>query len=241
MISALPDALNAEIVLGSISNIKDAVNWLAYSYLYVRMLKNPTLYGIQLDEAEKDEFLLQRRTDLAHTAAAILDKHSLVKYDKKSGNFQVTQLGRVASHYYIKYASMSVYNENLKPHIGMIDLFRIFSFSSEFKQIPIREEEKQEIAKLMVKVPVPIKGSIEEPSSKINILLQSYISQFKIEGYAISSDMVYVSQSAGRIMRALFEICLKRGWAQLSLIILNICKMIEKRMWSTMTPLRQFK
>ena len=93
----------------------------------------------------------------------------------------------------------------------------------------------------MVKVPIPIKGSIEEPASKINILLQAYISQFKIDGYAISSDMVYISQSAGRIMRALFEICLKRGWAQVSLIILNVCKMIEKRMWSTMTPLRQFK
>jgi len=205
------------------------------------MLKNPTLYGIPLEESENDQYLLQRRTDLVHTAASILDKHGLMKYDKKTGVFQVTQLGRVASHYYIKYASMSVYNENLKPHIGMIDLFRLFSFSSEFKQIPIREEEKQEIAKLMVKVPIPIKGSIEEPSSKINILLQSYISQFKIDGYAISSDMVYISQSAGRIMRALFEICSKRGWAQLSLIILNVCKMIEKRMWSTMTPLRQFK
>lgn len=237
----MPDALNAEIVLGTISNIKDAVNWLAYSYLYVRMLKNPTLYGITLEESENDQFLLQRRTDLAHSAASTLDKHGLIKYDKKTGIFQVTQLGRVASHYYIKYASMSVYNENLKPHIGLIDLFRLFSFSAEFKQIPVREEEKQEIAKLMVKVPVPIKGSIEEPASKINILLQSYISQFKIDGYAISSDMVYISQSAGRIMRALFEICSKRGWAQLSLIILNVCKMIEKRMWSTMTPLRQFK
>lgn len=241
MITFLPDALNAEIVLGTISNIKDAVNWLAYSYLYVRMIKNPSLYGISLDEIASDSFLMQRRTDLIHTSACILDKHGLIKYDKKTGVFQVTQLGRVASHYYIKYASISVYNENLKPQIGLIDLFRLFSFSSEFKQIPIREEEKQEIAKLMVKVPVPIKGSIEEPSSKINILLQSYISQFKIDGYAISSDMVYVSQSAGRIMRALFEICVKRGWAQLSLIILNVCKMIEKRIWSTMTPLRQFK
>lgn len=241
MITNLPDNLNAEIVLGTISNIKDAVNWLAYTYLYVRMLKNPTLYGIPIDEITNDKFLLQRRTDLVHSAALILDKHGLVKYDKKTGVFQVTQLGRVASHYYIKYGSMSTYNENLKPHIGMIDLFRLFSFSSEFKQIPIREEEKQEIAKLMVKVPIPIKGSIEEPASKINILLQAYISQFKIDGYAISSDMVYISQSAGRIMRALFEICVKRGWSQISMTILNVCKMIEKRMWNTMTPLRQFK
>lgn len=40
-ISSLPDQLNAEVVLGTISNIKEAVDWLGYSYLYVRMLRSP--------------------------------------------------------------------------------------------------------------------------------------------------------------------------------------------------------
>jgi len=93
----------------------------------------------------------------------------------------------------------------------------------------------------MQRVPIPIKGSLDESESKINALLQTYISQFRLDGYAIASDMVYVSQSGGRIMRALFEICVKKGWAQLSQTILSVSKMIEKRMWSTMTPLRQFK
>lgn len=62
-------------------------------------------------------------------------------------------------------------------------------------------------------VPVPIKGSAEDPTTKVNVLLQSYISRLRLEGYAINSDLVYVTQSAGRIMRALFEICLKKEWA----------------------------
>lgn len=53
--------------------------------------------------------------------------------------------------------------------------------------------------------------------------------------------MVYVTQSAGRILRAMFEICLKRGWAGLTHKALALCQMVEKRMWTTMTPLRQFK
>eukprot|EP00976_Prorocentrum_cordatum_P105958 1194361-Prorocentrum_minimum.AAC.4 len=53
--------------------------------------------------------------------------------------------------------------------------------------------------------------------------------------------MVYVTQSAGRLMRALFEIVLKRGWAQLAEKALGLCKMINKRMWGSQTPLRQFK
>ena len=46
--------------------------------------------------------------------------------------------------------------------------------------------------------------------------MQACFSQLKLEGLALTSDMVYVTQSAGRIMRCLFEICLRRGWAALT-------------------------
>lgn len=36
LITKLPDMLNAEIVLGSIQNVQDAVKWLGYTYLYIR-------------------------------------------------------------------------------------------------------------------------------------------------------------------------------------------------------------
>ena len=44
--SKLVDNLNAEIVLGSVHNVAEAANWLGYTYLYVRMLRNPSVYGI---------------------------------------------------------------------------------------------------------------------------------------------------------------------------------------------------
>ena len=108
---------------------------------------------------------------------------------------------------------MSVYNENLKPHMNIIDVFRLFGLSKEFQFIPIRENEKIELQKFIDKVPVPVKGALDETSTKINILLQAYISRFKLEGYDLNADMVYVTQSAGRIFRCLFDICIKRGWA----------------------------
>ncbi len=60
--------------------------------------------------------------------------------------------------------------------------------------------------------------------------VQAYISQLKLEGFALVSDMVYVTQSAGRLMRAIFEVCLHRGWAQLSERAHMLCKMIDRRM-----------
>ncbi|CAN1127789.1 DExH-box ATP-dependent RNA helicase DExH12 [Linum perenne] len=239
-ISKLADQLNAEIVLGTVQNAREACNWLGYTYLFVRMLRNPTLYGIAADMLTEDETLGERRADLVHSAATVLDKNNLVKYDRKSGYFQVTDLGRIASYYYITHGTISTYNQHLKPTMGDIELCRLFSLSEEFKYVTVRQDEKMELAKLLDRVPIPVKESLEEPSAKINVLLQAYISQLKLEGLSLTTDMVYITQSAGRLLRALFEIVLKRGWAQLTEKALNLCKMVNKKMWSVQTPLRQF-
>ena len=241
MIKKLPDALNADVVMGAVQNMKEAIDWLGYSYLYVRMLRNPNLYGVSDEELQKDPLLEQRRADLIHTAASVLDRANLVKYEKKSGKLQVTDLGRVASHYYITYSSMSTYNEHLKPTTSDIELFRLFSLSEEFKYINVREEEKLELEKLLNRVPIPVKESIEEPTAKVNVLLQAYISQLKLDGFALMSDMVFITQSAGRLIRAIFEIVLKRGWASLAMKCLELCKMVDRKMWPSQSPLRQFK
>ena len=70
--------------------------------------------------------------------------------------------------------------------------------------------------------------------------MQAYISQLKLEGLALGSDMVYVTQSGGRLMRCLFEICLRRGWAGLTDKSLALCKMVTRRMWGSQVGLPAF-
>lgn len=239
LMSKLADNLNAEIVLGNVRTRDEGVDWLGYTYLYVRMLRSPGLYSVGADY-QNDDALEQKRVDLIHSAAAVLEKAGLVKYEKKTGRLQSTELGRISSHYYIGHNSMLTYSQHLQPSITTIELFRIFALSDEFKYIPVRQDEKLELGKLLGRVPVPVKETIDEPHAKINVLLQAYISRLKLEGLALMADMVYVTQSAGRIIRAIFEICLKKGWASVAKTALDLCKMAEKRMWPTMSPLRQF-
>ena len=238
-VSKLADNLNAEVVLGNIRTRDEGVEWLGYSYLFVRMLRSPGLYQVGADY-EEDETLEQKRVDLIHSAAVVLEKASLVKYDKKTGRLQSTDLGRIASHYYITHNSMLTYNMHIQPSVSPIELFRVFALSDEFKYIPVRQDEKLELAKLLGRVPIPVKETIDEPHCKINVLLQAYVSRLKLDGLALMADMVYVTQSAGRILRAMFEIALRKGWAGVAKDALDLCKMAEKRMWPTMTPLRQF-
>jgi pre-mRNA-splicing helicase BRR2 len=78
------------------------------------MLRMPTLYGISHDQRSADQYLEKRRSDLVHTAACVLDKQNLIRYEKKTGNFQVknsvalccfhfskVHKGRDANQYYI--------------------------------------------------------------------------------------------------------------------------------------------
>lgn len=104
------------------------------------------------------------------------------------GNFQCTELGRIASHYYCTRTSVSTYNQLLKPTLSEIELFRVFSLSSEFRNITVRDEEKLELQKLMERVPIPIKESIEEPSAKVFILLSSFTTSVHLATSAICAQ-----------------------------------------------------
>jgi len=46
----LKDNLNAEVALGTVTNVKEACAWLGYTYLFIRMRLNPLAYGIGWDE-----------------------------------------------------------------------------------------------------------------------------------------------------------------------------------------------
>ncbi|KAI2629761.1 Sec63-domain-containing protein [Hypoxylon sp. NC1633] len=238
-ISKLVDNLNAEIVLGNVRSRDEGVEWLGYTYLFVRMLRSRGLYSVG-DDYGDDDILEQKRVDLIHSAATVLKKSNLITYDEKTGKLKATELGRIASHYYITHGSMDTYNKLIQPSISTIELFRVFALSAEFKYIPVRQDEKLELAKILSRIPIPVKESIEEPHCKINVLLQAYISRLRLDGLALMADMVYVTQSAGRILRAIFEITLQKGWSNVAKTALDLCKMAEKRMWLTMTPLRQF-
>ena len=41
----LLDALNAEIALGTVANVTEGAQWISFTYYFVRMQKNPMVYG----------------------------------------------------------------------------------------------------------------------------------------------------------------------------------------------------
>lgn len=249
------DSLNAEISLGTVANMDDAVRWLGYTYMYVRMQKNPLTYGMSREEVANDPSLIAKRNYLANWAATKLSDARMIAFNQHKGTFTITDLGRIAAKYYIRHATIEVFNKEMKPSMTEADVLVLICRSTEFDQIQLRENELKELMNLLLNeklVPCHVKGATTREDGtiddkalnkedKVNILLQTYIFGGYVEDFALVSDMAYAAQNGGRIVRALLEIAISRKWANASASLMGMSKAIEKQLWPFDQPLRQFK
>ncbi|KAJ6539226.1 Sec63-domain-containing protein [Mycena capillaripes] len=263
------DSLNAEIALGTVANTHDGVRWLGYTYLFVRMRKNPLIYGISRDATGDDPQLGNKRNELICAAAQKLSDAGMIIFDRLSGDLTITDLGRIAAKYYIRHTSIEIFNKEFRQKMSEADVLVMLSKSTEFDQIQVRDSESKELEQLMEIVPCDVQGPdrsqdqvissqgkvkssqgkgissqdkdiVISSHDKVNILLQGYISRQPVDDFALVSDTAYAAQNGGRIVRALLEIAISRKWANVTAVLMGMSKAIEKRLWPFDQPLKQF-
>jgi antiviral helicase SLH1 len=235
----LVDNLNAEVALGTVTSVQEAVQWLGYSYLFVRMKRNPLTYGIDWAEFRDDPQLVQRRRKLIIDAARILQQSQMIIFNETTEEFRAKDVGRIASQFYVLQTSIEIFNTMMRPRATEADDLKMISMSGEFDQIQSRDSEETELVKLTKAVPCQVDEGIGS-HMKTNVLLQAYISRTKLEDYTLISDTAYVAQNAARICRALFMVALNRRWGHQCLVLLSLCKSIERQIWPYQHPLHQF-
>ncbi|KAG8186270.1 hypothetical protein JTE90_004616 [Oedothorax gibbosus] len=242
------DNLNAEIALGTVTNVEEGIEWLSYTYMHKRKMQNPHAYGLKPSDTKNDYLLLEHRRKLIDTAARNLNKAEMIRYDPQTGFLHITDKGRTASHYYISTETICRFNVKIDDAEMLTDaqIFNIISRAQEFDQLKVRDDEMTELDHLLHQCYHNVPLGCENTQGKVNILLQTYLSGIYIEGFSLISDQAYVAQNATRIARSLFEVCLRKGWAMKAASFLRISKMLEKKMWSEKpptyySPLHQFK
>ena len=237
----LVDNLNAEIALGTVTSIPEAVQWLGYSYLFVRMQRNPLTYGIDWAEIRDDPHLVQRRRKLAVDAARVLQQSQMIILNETTEELRAKDIGRIASQYYVLQTSIEIFNTMMRANATEEEVLKMISMSGEFDNVQSRDNESKELVRLNDESTYyGVTGDKDVASAKTNILLQSYISRARVDDFALVSDSAYVAQNAARICRALFMIALNRRWGHQCLIILSLCKSIEKQIWPFQHPFHQF-
>ena len=112
----LIEHLNAEIVLGTVSDVASAKQWLASTFLYVRMKKSPTHYQLEegIQESTDDESveeLCKKDIDLLLGAGIVEERHKLVS----------TMFGEAMARYYVTFETMKSFI-GLPPNAKMSEI-----------------------------------------------------------------------------------------------------------------------
>ncbi|CAG4955228.1 unnamed protein product [Parnassius apollo] len=240
-INLLADNLNAEVALGTVTNIDEAVEWLSYTYLFVRMRINPQVYGLTYSDVQEEPMLETKRRELITAAAMQLDRTLMLRYNERTGDLNITDLGRTASHYYITRDTMEVFNSMVRKSMTQGYVVEMLTRCSDFQQLKVRKEELTELWNLKDQYcELRIEDAPEDIHWKINILLQTYLSRGRVNGSSLQSDLNYISQNAVRIVRALFEITLRKNNAYMAALYLKMAKMLELQQWDFYSDMRQF-
>ncbi|RNF21010.1 activating signal cointegrator 1 complex subunit 3 [Trypanosoma conorhini] len=251
----LADHLNAEIHAGTISSIVEGSRWLEYTYMWQRLRVNPLMYGLKIAAVRRDPKLKTVRYELVSKVAEELANTGMIRYNQQTGAVDTTELGRIASHYYISHETIATFNQKLRrpdeTWIDSLDMgaaMDVIASASEFSQLRVRQEELDELQKIHSMLPKQVQRyaivgeSTDETSVewKVTTLMKAYISRIHVDMHSLASDVNYVVQNVPRISRALFEIETQRGHPLTTAVFLTLCKCMERRCWEFEHPLRQF-
>lgn len=87
--------------------------------------------GIARDTLVEDPSLGVKRTELVKLATKRLTETRMVVADPPTGSLQVTDLGRIAAKYYIRFTSIEIFNKEFRPKMTEADVLAMLSQSTE--------------------------------------------------------------------------------------------------------------
>ncbi|KAL6233158.1 hypothetical protein BDW75DRAFT_252166 [Aspergillus navahoensis] len=204
----LIEHLNAEIGLGNVNSIESATSWLAGTFLFVRLRRNPTHYKLKEGANRDDEDELLRQ--ICEKNIELLQECGLV--DTQS--LKSTPFGDAMSRYYIRYETMKTLSA-MKPKSSIAQILATITQAEEFRNIRLKAGEKllyKEINRSN-DICFPINVDIALPAHKISLLIQSELGavefpsgeQFQKHKFTFQQDKSIVFAHVNRVTRCIID------------------------------------
>lgn len=170
--SQLTDHLNAEIASGTLSNRNHCHDYLTWTYFFRRLTKNPTFYNLDGNDANAVNAYIRT---LINTTLFKLKEAGCIELDFSDDSIRSTQLGYIASFYYLSHQTVQTMQNKLQENTGIDELIDVLSKAEEFAGLPVRHNEDvlNEALAQLVPLKVP-KHDMESPHVKSNLLLQAH-------------------------------------------------------------------
>jgi len=87
--------------------------------------------GMTHDDPINDPDLTERRHSMIIIAGRKLAAAGMVQFDEAKSTFTITDIGRIAAKYYIRHASIEVFQKEFRPKMTEADVLALLAMSTE--------------------------------------------------------------------------------------------------------------
>ncbi|XP_078484330.1 putative ATP-dependent DNA helicase HFM1 [Ciona intestinalis] len=230
--SHLIEHLNAEIVLMTICDVSVALEWIRSTFLYIRLLKNPTHYGYPegLTKEEAESKLL----DLCSLNLSQLQSFNLISIDKDD-RVMPNEPGRLMARYCLTFDTVRKFGA-LTGTESLQEMVEIVSGCQEFQEVTLRMNERTTLNKMnkdknRIVIRFPMNGRIKTTQMKVSCLMQATLGCMNIQDFALSQDVTRIFRNAVRVARCLVELLMLKDDFKSLFNAAVLSKCIKARLW----------
>jgi len=232
--SYLHDHVISECVTKTIETMQDAVDYLTWTFLYRRLPKNPTYYGLQgTSNVHISEFL----SEMVETVMGDLEESKCIKISDE-GQISPLNLGMIAAHYYIQYKTIDIIASSVTPKTKVRGVLEILSAAWEFADLPLRFREEKTIKMLARTQPHALPDVPYDAHMKTLVLLQCHFSR-KLIPADLRTDQKVILNEAPKLAQAIVDVISSNGWLKPALAAMELCQMIIQGLWNKDNVLKQ--
>lgn len=149
-----------------------------------------------------------------------------------------SNLGMVASYYYISYVTVETFNASIKETTKLKGLLEIVSSANEFETIPIRHHEDTILQRIYDRVPVKVaKADYSSPYFKTYLLLQAHFSRMTLPPDLVIDQGIILGKVTG-LLSACVDVMSTKGTMN-CLGAMDLSQMCVQGIWDRDSPLKQ--
>jgi hypothetical protein len=217
---SLTEHMMAEISQGSIVNIESAIDWMKYTFMYIRM-KN----------LKKKGDIDKQLREICENIFTKLKEINLISIESDQKNIITNSLGKKMSKHFIHFETIKhIFNikDNSEEYI-----LETLSNSHEFSKYRSKLDERKYLNDFNKDfgVKYKVKGCIDTHNKKAFILLQATLANLTVEHWELRRQQTDILSTSLRILNCVKEMFKQKNDCKgiIQCIILKKC--LNQRMW----------
>lgn len=195
----LDDHICAEISAETIKSKQQVMDYLAWTFLYRRLHRNPSYYELEdASQSTIDNYL----SSVVSKSLEDLQTSRCIEIVKNK--LHPTNLGKIASYYYLSHKTIRNFCTKIKPTSNTHAILRLLAEATEYDELPVRHNEDKINHELSTSTRYKVDDwhlPLGDAHVKAFLLVQGHLSHLKMPISDYVNDTITVLDSSIRIMQ----------------------------------------